>query len=468
MKRAGWLERRREQLGLAIVLCVSVAAAARGDGPWVEDADEAVRQAAAGKRDMLLLFTGSDWCPPCQKLEQETLSQADFLRQAEKDWLLVKLDFPRARELPPAIAQANERWRSHFGVGGFPTIVVTDSRQRPVGFLGYMEGGPVAMLAELRNLKDRRVQRDDALAAAEKATGDERAALVDRALSLLDEQVARVWYTDLIDQIVLLDPDNRLGLREKWNGERDAEARALVMADIEAVARLDRPERAAAFIDEVLEAVAFPPADQFRILQIQLGLLQQAGQTAAAAKLLEKLLAMPGITETTREALLVRRAWQLQSAGDPEAARKGLEQALAAGDELPLASLALARLYAAAGDSGRALELLRAALPRASRRPDAAIEIVAAMAELHCAAGREEEGLGLLESFASDEQYPVDLRAEALLQAALAMRDAGRLRPAMLTENRAVALARDPELARELQRVVDAIRRKAGGNGGNR
>ena len=40
---------------------------------WTEDASRGNEQAVKEDKDLLLLFTGSDWCPPCQKLEQEVL-----------------------------------------------------------------------------------------------------------------------------------------------------------------------------------------------------------------------------------------------------------------------------------------------------------------------------------------------------------------------------------------------------------
>ncbi|MGB1930549.1 MAG: thioredoxin family protein, partial [Mariniblastus sp.] len=41
---------------------------------FTEDAAKAIQQAQAENKDVIFLFTGSDWCPPCKKLEKEVLS----------------------------------------------------------------------------------------------------------------------------------------------------------------------------------------------------------------------------------------------------------------------------------------------------------------------------------------------------------------------------------------------------------
>lgn len=428
-------------------------------GVWETDMNRAIVTAQRENRDMLLLFTGSDWCPPCQKLEAETLSQADFLAGASKNWLLVKFDFLRNTPLSPELEQQNGDWSHRLGVTAFPTIVLVDSKQRPFGFQGYLEGGPVAMLEALRDLRGRRERRDDALAKAAAATGDERARRLDQALDALDPQLVQVWYADIVGQIVALDEDNHLGLRAKWNGERDAEARQVILADIQAIARLDRPDRAAAFIDEVLAAVQFPAVEKFEILRIKLGLLQQAGESGSAVALLDEMLAMPEISDATRERLIVKKAFQYFGQGNREEAVALLATAAGQSPQLYYVRLALAQLTHASGKPAEAVEMLKAAIVEATSAPDALVELVGTLADLQCLAGQETEALDALEQFAGNEQIPVDLRAEALLHAALIMREAGRTRPALLTENRAVSLSKTPELSRELQRVVDALRK---------
>ncbi len=436
----------------------------RVDEIWSDNMAASIETAQKEHQDMILLFTGSDWCPPCQKLEKETLGQADFLAGVRDGWVLVKFDFLRNSPLSKELEQQNEKWSEHYGVAAFPTLVLVDEQQRPFGFLGYQEGGPVTMLESLRDLKERRAMRDNALAQAEKAEGDQRAAFLDQALTALDPTVVEVWYTDIVEEIVKLDEDNHLGLREKWYGARDAEARQIIFADIRAVSRLARPEQAISFIDEVLEAVEFPVQERFEILKIKLGLLQQAGNEAGALDLLDSMLGMPEISDATRQRLIVKKALQYFSSGRVQEATGLLEASMGEKGNF-FVRLTLAQILAKSDQTDRAIALLNEAIPQASNEPDALVELVAALADLQSRSIGDDAALDTLEQFANNEQVPVDLRAEALLQAAMIMRESGRVRPATLTENRAVALAKTPELARELQRVVDALRSRVDDSG---
>ena len=71
---------------------------------WKTSFAEAIAEASQQDKHILLYFTGSDWCPPCRKMDQEVLSQKRFSELATKSLILVKLDFPRRKKL-----SANEK-----------------------------------------------------------------------------------------------------------------------------------------------------------------------------------------------------------------------------------------------------------------------------------------------------------------------------------------------------------------------
>src|SRR5208283_6057780 len=74
---------------------------------WTTDFEAAKADAAKSGRKLLLDFTGSDWCIYCQKLDAEVLSTPEF-RSFAKDYVLVCLDFPKAKELPAAEKKQND------------------------------------------------------------------------------------------------------------------------------------------------------------------------------------------------------------------------------------------------------------------------------------------------------------------------------------------------------------------------
>ena len=65
---------------------------------WGTDYDAALARAAKEKRPVLALFTGSDWCPYCVQLEKKVLKDSLFQKFAEKNVVLLYLDFPRKKQ----------------------------------------------------------------------------------------------------------------------------------------------------------------------------------------------------------------------------------------------------------------------------------------------------------------------------------------------------------------------------------
>ena len=117
--------------------------ATKAPGIWQTDYKQALAQAAQENKRVLLDFTGSDWCPFCVRMDKEVFNQREFKKFAASNLILVKLDFPRRKQLPPAEAEQNRKLQQKFDVEGFPTYVLLDPSGKEVRRqLGYLEGGP--------------------------------------------------------------------------------------------------------------------------------------------------------------------------------------------------------------------------------------------------------------------------------------------------------------------------------------
>jgi thioredoxin-related protein len=125
---------------------------ASAESNWVTDYKKAQEAAKAGKKLMLLDFTGSDWCGWCMKLDKEVFSTPEFQNYASRNLILVKLDFPRKRPQTEALNKQNEQLAQKYGIQGFPTIIVLNGQGEKVGELGYTDGGPSPFLAKLETL----------------------------------------------------------------------------------------------------------------------------------------------------------------------------------------------------------------------------------------------------------------------------------------------------------------------------
>ena len=203
---------------IVIFVCMlGFASTTFADEGFTEDATAAVERAKAEDKDLLLLFTGSDWCPPCKRLEAEVFSKQEFLDGAADKYVLVKLDFPKSTPQDPQLVQQNAEWAQKYGIASYPTVIMVDQDLRPFAFSGYEAGGPENYLNVIGEAHQQRILRDQKLAAAELAEGDEKAKLLDEAIADLGEEVVNVYYTDIVEQIVALDSDNELGLRYRCN-----------------------------------------------------------------------------------------------------------------------------------------------------------------------------------------------------------------------------------------------------------
>ena len=208
---------RRTLYPLALFALTSLAPALRAEESlWSEDFEAAKALAAKEGKDLLLDFTGSDWCGWCIKLREEVFDQEAFRKDAPKEFVLVELDFPEQKPQSDELKRRNERLKAQFGVEGYPTIYLAEARGRVYAKTGYQEGGPEAYLKHLDELRGVREKRDALLAQAEKAGGLDRAKLLDQALTVVQEAAPLVGYEESLREIISLDPKNEAGLKAKY------------------------------------------------------------------------------------------------------------------------------------------------------------------------------------------------------------------------------------------------------------
>jgi thiol:disulfide interchange protein len=129
----------------AALLAVSAAHAA----DWTEDYSAAVTQAKKEHKMILLDFTGSDWCIWCQRTDKQVFETQKFKDFADKNLVLVTLDFPKSRPMPDATKAQNAKLQEKYGIEGYPTLIVLNSNEKVVfSQIGFKEGGPDAFLAQ--------------------------------------------------------------------------------------------------------------------------------------------------------------------------------------------------------------------------------------------------------------------------------------------------------------------------------
>ncbi|MDP9254568.1 MAG: thioredoxin family protein [Verrucomicrobiota bacterium] len=137
----------------AAVISLVTAISAQAEPGWLTDYQQAQQLAKANHKLLLLDFTGSDWCGWCIRLRREVFSKPEFQQYANKNLVLMEVDFPRQKQQTETVRLQNEKLARQYGIQGFPTILVLNDAGQIVGALGYVQGGPNAFVAELEKLR---------------------------------------------------------------------------------------------------------------------------------------------------------------------------------------------------------------------------------------------------------------------------------------------------------------------------
>ncbi len=91
--------------------------------------EQALEKAATEKKNVLLVFSGSDWCKPCILLRRNVLDSEEFTTYATANLVVLDLDFPykKSNQLPKDKQAHNERLAEKYNPrGAFPMVLVLD------------------------------------------------------------------------------------------------------------------------------------------------------------------------------------------------------------------------------------------------------------------------------------------------------------------------------------------------------
>jgi len=139
-------------LVLTVVTFVSLSNEVLGAATWLNDFSMAQAQAKAEGKFVLVNFTGSDWCGWCIKLRKDVFLKPEFESYAKSNLVLVEIDFPKRKPLPPAVQQQNQKLAEQFQVQAYPTLIVLDARGAKLGRISYGAGGPKPFISEIEKL----------------------------------------------------------------------------------------------------------------------------------------------------------------------------------------------------------------------------------------------------------------------------------------------------------------------------
>ncbi|MFK7960849.1 MAG: thioredoxin family protein [Phycisphaerales bacterium] len=323
--------RRFAVAALATTLLAAPALAA-GDEGWIAD-DLAAGKAMAKKegKHLLIDFTGSDWCGWCIKLDDEVFSQSQFKNEAPKNFVLVKLDFPSQKPQPEAVKTANRAAATKYAISGYPTVILADADGNAWARTGYRPDGAGPYMKHLDGLRAGKTKVDTMLADATKASGAERAKLLDAALSVKDivvkDRSARM------KEIVALDADGSAGLKGKYESIILSESLSKTLGEVEGLMGQGNMDGALEMIDGMSDIAKGTPEVRGRHAMLRAYALQGAGKMDELTAHIARTKADTTLAGDARAQVMLVTVQSMIERGDADGAIAMLDEAIAiAGD----------------------------------------------------------------------------------------------------------------------------------------
>lgn len=130
---------------------------------WMVNLEEAYAKSVKENKPILANFTGSDWCGWCKRLDQDVFSTPTFKSWAAKNVILLEVDFPKRKQLPPKNKEQNAAMAKSLNVTGYPTVWMLNvtreaDNQRfkvtPIGKTGYVKT-PEQFIGTLQQMMSR-------------------------------------------------------------------------------------------------------------------------------------------------------------------------------------------------------------------------------------------------------------------------------------------------------------------------
>lgn len=443
---------------LILMLCQSSWLSAEEN--WETDIQVALTKAKEEKKDLLMNFTGSDWCIWCIRLDKEVFGTEAFSKVAPENFILVKVDFPNDKSgQTEDIQKKNNEWQKKLGVNGFPSVYLVDSEGRPYAKTGYQAGGPEKYLASLEELRKVRVTRDEAFAKAEKLEGVEKAQALDEALSQLDESLATSFYADVIKQIAELDKDDVGGLRSKYYAAQDAEEQKAVLAKIELVSKVMKGEEALAEIEKSLKEKKLPPEMRIAACRYKLNVLRGMGKLEDSVSLLDEMLKIDGLTPETYQQIAVQKVYAIVGMKQEELALKTLDEMIGTTVENFELYLVKGELLSRIDRYEEAVGVYDKLLTGGGFDMQQRFELVSAKADALANGDKVNEAVQCIDDLLANPRCEPEAKIELLLQKFGLLIELDETEKAAATEKEALGLVEDARERTRLQKLFEQLRK---------
>lgn len=121
---------------------------------WQLSYSEALSCAEDQNKPIILVFSGSDWCAPCIRLDKEIWQSEEFKTFSKENYILYKADFPRKKSNKLALELENQNKalaESFNPKGHFPLVVVLSKTEKVLGQTAYKKISPSEYVSHLNS-----------------------------------------------------------------------------------------------------------------------------------------------------------------------------------------------------------------------------------------------------------------------------------------------------------------------------
>lgn len=124
------------------------------EAQWLNNYETAIEQSQKENKPILLVFSGSDWCKPCIRLEEKVFKSEEFKQFASDKLILLKADFPRKRKnkLSKTQKKHNEALAEKYNKKGqFPLVLLINSQGKVVKTINANNNNPEAVIKQIKD-----------------------------------------------------------------------------------------------------------------------------------------------------------------------------------------------------------------------------------------------------------------------------------------------------------------------------
>lgn len=133
------------------LLIICLVAAFACPAQILSDPQEAFKIAAQRDKNILLVFSGSDWCIPCIQFEKKVLSDSAFVNFAAQNLVLLKVDFPQKKKIPANLKSQYETLAEQYDpTGNFPYIVLITPDKKLLANFTYQSQSANTFISQLK------------------------------------------------------------------------------------------------------------------------------------------------------------------------------------------------------------------------------------------------------------------------------------------------------------------------------